>query len=198
MTTPAGAGRAQLPPVEAPQYDDPGRGPGGAAPDLQRRTVVGVFAEPTQADAAVAALQDAGHAAEDVTVVTSGAAAPARGAGDTAAGKGAARGGAGGAVLGGALGLVAAAGLQVGALGAAEPVALVAGGAVVGGAAGALVGSFAGLGTPTRRAERVEAAARSGGVQVAVAVADPAAAAGARAALLRLGAREVQGYQPAL
>jgi hypothetical protein len=132
-------------------------------------------------------------------VVAPGAgAAPARGAGDTAAGKGVARGAAAGAVMGGVLGLVASFGLQVGALGAAEPVALAAGGAVVGGAVGALVGSFAGLGTPTRRAERFEAAARAGGVQVAVKVADPPAAARVRAALLRLGAREVQGYQPAL
>jgi hypothetical protein len=189
----------QSPSVQAPKYDDPGRGPLGATPNLAMRTIIGIFPQRPAAEQAAAALRRAGHAIGDVAIVERDAgAAPARSADDTRAWAGTTRGAMAGAALGGILGLLASVWTQIGVSGVPEPLLLAGTGAMVGGALGALGGSFAGLGTPTRRAQRDEAATRAGGVQVALQVADEAAAERAQAELRRLGAHGVESYQPSL
>ncbi|HEX2032613.1 MAG TPA: general stress protein [Chloroflexota bacterium] len=192
-------GEEPNPRVEAPQYDDRGRGPLGAVPNLEARTVVGVFERREEATAAAQALRDAGYSGEEISVVHQDeSVAPVRSAEETKSGSGTVAGASAGALLGGALGLAALTIPGIGPLLAAGPIVAALSGAVAGGAIGGLVGSFAGLGVPTEKAQAYEAAVRSGAAVVAVRTQDEAAAARVVDVLNRHGARQATTYQPAL
>lgn len=181
--------------------DDPAAGSGwaGAVPNLDARTVVGVFDDRAALGKAYGALVDAGIPSDDVSVITQGeAAAPPVSAADTKAGTGTAVGAAAGAVLGGIAGLAALAIPGFGPLIAAGPIVAALSGATTGGAMGALAGSFAGLGVPNEHALKYEEAVRSGGTFISVKTHDEAAAKRAGAVLEAHGAQRVSSYQPAL
>jgi hypothetical protein len=181
-----------------PKRDDPGKGPQGIAPDMQARTVTGIFDRPEPIEALLADLRAAGYRDEDISVVMQQqGAVPELGAGDTKASEGTVAGASVGAVLGGIVGLAALAIPGVGPLLAAGPIAAALG-ALTGGALGGLVGSFSGLGIPTEHAQDYEAAVRSGGVVVALRVADRESEERASEILRRHGARQVAGYTQAL
>ena len=187
------------PRVDTIQYDDPGKGPLGAVPHLQARTVIGVFDRAESAEAAVAELQRAGHSPDDVSIVRQGeGGAPEYSADETKAGTGIAAGASAGALIGGAIGLAALAIPGVGPLLAAGPIAAALTGVVAGGALGALAGSFAGLGVPTEEAKEYESAVRAGGLVIAVKAPDDGAAQRVIQLLERAGARDAKSYQPAL
>ncbi|MGH2370630.1 MAG: DUF3341 domain-containing protein, partial [Chloroflexota bacterium] len=176
-----------------------GQGPLGAVPNLQRRTVIGVFDRYQQADAAAAALREAGHTDEQVSVVRrEEGSPPAESADETKAATGTVAGASAGALVGGALGLLALTIPGIGPLVAAGPIAAALSGAVAGGAVGALAGSFAGLGVPTEHAKEYEEAVRSGAVVVAVQAPDEEAASRTTDLLTQHGARSATSYQPAL
>jgi hypothetical protein len=157
-----------------PKRDAPGKGPQGIAPDMQARTVVGVFERFEQAAAAQHALLAAGFRDADISLVMQqSGSAPELGADDTKASQGTVTGASVGAVLGGVAGLAALAIPGIGPILAAGPIAAAVG-ALTGGALGGLIGSFSGLGIPTENAKEYDAAVRSGGVVLAVRVADHA------------------------
>ena len=187
------------PPVGTVQYDDRGQGPAGAVPNLDARSVVGVFDSFGDADDAAFALQRAGFPPDHISVVRGGGdTPPARSAEDTRASEGTAAGATVGAVIGGAIGLTALALTGVGLILAAGPIAAALAGALTGGAVGALVGSLAGLGVPTERAQAYEAAVRSGGILVAIKADDGGAAARAADILRDHNARDVDSFRPSL
>ena len=103
-----------------------------------------------------------------------------------------------GAIVGGAIGLAALAIPGIGPLLAAGPIAAALGGAVAGGALGGLIGSLVGLGIPTEHAKEYEAAVRSGGIVVAIKVADQEGCDRAAEILRRHGAQEATSYNQAL
>ncbi len=185
------------------QSDDfvPGR---TGAPDLQTKTVVGVFENSDTAVAAAQALRRIGLDETQVSIVAQQRErGPEMGAEFTHAGEGGVAGAGTGAVVGGVLaGLAALAIPGVGPLLAAGPIAgaitAAIGGALVGAGAGVLAGSFSGLGVPKEHAEQYEAAVRGGGAVVAVKVTldqyiDPI-----QDALKQQGAKEVSSFSPAL
>ena len=190
---------ANNPPVGTVHYDDRGQGPAGAVPNLGARSVVGVFDRFEDADAAATALQRAGFAPDQISVVRGGAdTPPTRSAGETRTHEGTAAGATVGAVIGGAIGLTALALTGIGPILAAGPIVAALTGALTGGAVGALVGSLAGLGVPTERAQAYEAAVRSGGILVAVKGEDDAGATQAHDILMRHGAHDVDSFHPSL
>jgi hypothetical protein len=182
-----------------PRYDDPGKGPAGSVPDLRARTVVAVFDDPAEAEAAATALRQRGVPDGDISVVRRGEETPPpQSADETKSGTGTIAGASAGAIIGGALGLVALTIPGIGPLLAAGPIVAALGGAVAGGAVGGLVGSFAGLGVPTEEAKEYEEAVRGGSVVVAVRAPDEEAADAATSFLEQRGARRATSYQPAL
>jgi hypothetical protein len=181
-----------------PKADAPGKGPEGIAPDMQARTVVGVFDRFEQADAALHELQGAGFSDRDISLVMQqSGSAPEMGAGETKADQGTVTGASVGAVLGGVAGLAALAIPGIGPILAAGPIAAAVG-ALTGGALGGLIGSFGGLGIPTEHAKQYDAAVRAGGVVVAVRVPDRAADDRASQILRQHGARDAASYTQAL
>jgi hypothetical protein len=184
-------------------YDDRGKGRAGSVPDLQARTVVAVFDRQRDVDDALRALQDSGHAPEDISVVLRDEGTPPQlSADESQSGKGTLAGASAGAVIGGAIGLSALALTGVGAVLAAGPLvaslAAALSGALTGGALGALAGSMAGLGVPTEEAERYEAAVRAGGMLIAVKTGEPEQAEAVERLLLDRGARDASSYTPSL
>src|SRR5262245_2545860 len=181
-----------------PKRDNPGKGPQGIAPDLQARTVVGIFDRAEDAESALRDLRAAGFADADISLVMQPrGTAPERGAGETKAEQGTVTGASVGAVLGGVAGLAALAIPGIGPLLAAGPIAAALG-ALTGGALGGLVGSFSGLGIPTEHAKSYDAAVRAGGVVLAVRVPDRAVDERASRVLDQHGARERASYSEAL
>jgi hypothetical protein len=181
-----------------PKRDGPGKGPQGIAPDMQARTVTGIFDRPDHVEALLGDLRTAGYRDDDISVVMQQAgAAPELGAGDTKASEGTLAGASVGAVLGGIAGLAALAIPGIGPLLATGPIAAALG-ALTGSALGGLVGSFTGLGIPTEHAQDYEAAVRSGGVVVALRAVDREQEERANDILRRHGARQVAGYTQAL
>jgi len=173
-----------------------GSGWAGAVPNLQARTVVGVFSDTAASERAYNALVSAGFTGEEVSIVRQGQEAPQMGAGETNATQGTATGATAGAILGGIAGLLALAIPGVGPLIAAGPLAVMLGGALTGGALGALAGSFAGLGIPKEHAERYEASVRSGGTIVMAKTADPETGKRAADLLTSNGADDVSHFDP--
>ena len=178
--------------------DDPGSGPAGLVANLSSRIVIGVFDAGDAAQGAVHALEAAGYAHDDISLVMQQrGSAPEVGAGETKADQGMVAGVSAGAVLGGLAGLAALAIPGIGPILAAGPIA-VALGALSGAALGGLVGSFTGLGVPTERAKEYEEAVRAGGVVVAVKVADRQDEERATGVLQGYGPRTVHSYTQAL
>lgn len=185
------------------QSDDfvPGR---SGAPDLQTKTVVGVFENTDTAIAAARALQAIGLDETQVSVVAQPSQrGPEMGSEETHAGEGGLAGAGTGAVVGGALaGLAALAIPGVGPLLAMGPIAsaitAALGGALVGAGAGVLAGSFSGLGVPKEHAEQYEEAVRRGGAVVAVKVPQDDQVDSIQDALRQQGAQEVTSFSPAL
>ncbi len=176
-----------------------GHGWAGAVPNLEARTVVGVFSREADLQAAYRALMAEGYDDASVSIVRQhDSPAPPMGAEATKAGAGAAAGAATGAVLGGLAGLAALAIPGIGPLLVAGPIASVLTGVVAGGALGGLAGSFAGLGMPTEHAERYAEAVRAGGTFVAVKTADDKAAERAMRLFKDHGATETTSYNPGL
>src|SRR5690348_2360080 len=118
-----------------PKRDAPGKGPQGVAPDMQARTVVGVFERFEQADSALRDLRAAGFREADISLVMRQSGAPELGAGATKADQGTVTGASVGAVLGGIAGLAALAIPGIGPILAAGPIAAAVG-ALTGGALG--------------------------------------------------------------
>lgn len=185
------------------QSDDyvPGR---SGAPDLQTKTVVGVFENNEKALAAAQALEGVGLDRTQISVVAQESQrAPERGSEDTFAGAGGAAGAGVGAVVGGAAaGLAALAIPGVGPLLAIGPIAgaiaAALGGALAGAGVGVLAGSFSGLGVPTAEAEQYEKAVQEGGSVVAVKVPLDQHVEPIQDALKQQGAKEVTSFSPAL
>lgn len=178
--------------------DDPGRGQDGVLPNLQSRIVIGVFAQPDQAQTVVRELESAGYPTKDISLVMQQpGSAPEVDTGATKADQGMLTGVSAGAVLGGIAGLAALAIPGVGPLLAAGPLAALLG-ALSGAALGGLVGSFTGLGIPTQQAEEYEQAVREGGVVVAVKAADRDAEAQVQSLMQGHAPRTVHSYTQAL
>jgi hypothetical protein len=181
-----------------PKRDAPGKGPEGVLPDLEARTVVGIFDRSAQAQTAMEALHGAGIQQSGIALVMQEQGnAPERGAEDTKADTGTVTGASVGAVLGGIAGLAALAIPGIGPILAAGPIAAAIG-ALTGGALGGLVGSFSGLGIPTEHAEAYDAAVRAGGVVLAVRVPDRDSSDRIGHLLEQYGARESSSYAQAL
>lgn len=177
-----------------PKRDEGGQGPQGIAPNLEARTVVGVFDDRGHAQAAASDLKSAGFRSDDISVVMrQQGAVPERGAGETKAEEGTVVGASVGAVLGGIAGLAALAIPGIGPILAAGPIAAALG-ALTGGALGGLIGSFSGLGIPTEHAKRYDAAVRDGGVVIAVRAENNSAAERASHILAQHGVREEASY----
>jgi hypothetical protein len=185
------------------QSDDfvPGR---SGAPDLQTKTVVGVFENSDKAVAAAHALRQIGLDETQISVVAPQSdRGPEMGAESTHASEGGVAGAGTGAVVGGLVaGLAALAIPGVGPLLAAGPIAAAItaalGGALVGAGAGVLAGSFSGLGVPKEHAEQYEHAVRGGGAVVAVKVPFDEHIDPIQEALRQQGAHEVTSFSPAL
>ena len=174
---------------------DRGAGTAGTVPDVQARTVVGVFDTLDAADGAADALHAAGYPLDQLSVAHAPEGTPPSvGAEVTRAAEGTAAGAAAGALLGGALGLTAVALTGGGALLVAGPILAALGGGAVGG----LTGSFVGLGIPTDHAERYDKAVRAGGALVAINVPDDDDAHAAAEMLRGQGARDVEDFTPTL
>src|SRR5262245_37046588 len=113
--------------------------------DVKTRNVVAVFDSFAQAEAAFAALRDAGVAVQDVSVVGKQSGDPPEmGAADTHASSGSTVGATVGAAVGGLLGLAALAIPGVGPILAVGAIGTALTGAAAGTFTGALVGSFVG------------------------------------------------------
>jgi len=177
---------------------DPSAGSGwaGAVPNLQARTVVGVFKDSAASERAYNALLSMGFSGEEVSIVRQGQPAPQMGANETKASEGIATGATAGAILGGIAGLIALAIPGFGPLIAAGPLAVALGGVLTGGALGALAGSFAGLGIPKEHAERYEASVRSGATIVMAKAADPESTKRAADLFASHGADDVSHFDP--
>jgi hypothetical protein len=181
-----------------PKRDDPGKGPDGIAPDLQARSVVGIFDRVEDAEATLNDLRAAGFTDSDISMVMQQrGAAPERGASETKADEGTVAGASIGALLGGVAGLAALAIPGIGPLLAAGPIAAALG-ALTGGALGGLVGSFSGLGIPTEHAKSYDAAIRAGGIVLAVRAPNRDADERAGRIMDQHGARERSSYAQAL
>jgi len=181
-----------------PKRDDSGQGPQGIAPNLDARTVVGVFDDRDHAQAAAHDLQTAGFRSEDISLVMQQqGTVPERGAGETKADEGTVVGASVGAVLGGIAGLAMLVIPGIGPLLAAGPIAAALG-ALTGGALGGLIGSFTGLGIPTEHAKRYDAAVRAGSIVIAVRAEDRSAEERASRILDQHGVREAASYAQAL
>ncbi|MRG57965.1 hypothetical protein GF108_20575 [Phyllobacterium sp. SYP-B3895] len=134
--------------------------------------VTGLFDDYDDARAAVNALEDAGVASSDISIVRRGGA----GDGESNAGEGAAAGAGVGAVVGGAGGLLAGLGMLaipgvgpvVAAGWLAATAAGAAAGAVAGGAAGGIIGSMTGAGVSEEDAHVYAEGVRRGGTLVTV------------------------------
>ena len=167
--------------------------------DSAARTVVAVFDEREQGDAAVTELQRQGWPAEAISVAHRYAGQPASISSEaTKSGQGAATGAAIGGAAGLALGLGALLIPGIGPLLAAGPLAAALAGAAAGAGTGGMLGSFVGLGIPEPEARHYEDEVRRGGYFVSVRTDDTDAASRLEAMLSSLGARAVTSYDQRL
>src|SRR5688572_1699868 len=163
-------------------------------------TVVGLFENTSQAQAAVQDLRNSGIAADDISVAMRTDEAEATQVNvDTGGAGGAVTGAVGGGILGGLAGLLVCVGAiaipgigpvaVAGPLGTALTTTLV--GAGIGAAAGGLVGALVDAGVPEEEARVYETGVARGGVLVSARVADGQEGM-ARDILNRNGARDIQ------
>jgi len=137
------------------------------------RTIIGFFDHKSQADDALAALEQAGFARSDISVLAhdpraeteTPAVGPVHSVGaDTEAGRDAAIGGIAGTVAG----LVLAVIPGIGPLAAVGPITGAIGGLGIGAAAGAVIGAFKDMGVSEEDAEYYAEGIRRGGTMVSV------------------------------
>jgi hypothetical protein len=151
------------------------------------RIVSGLFASHQQAEKAVSALQDAGVASDEISLVS-----PSRADNDNS---GAAEGAGVGAIVGGASGLLAGLGAfaipGIGPVVGAGWLAATLTGALVGGAAGGVIGALTGEGVPEDDAHVYAEGIRRGGTLVTARV-DETLEDAAAAVLTQAGATDVQ------
>jgi hypothetical protein len=141
---------------------------------MSKKAVFGIVRSQTDAETIIAALQGAGFASSDVSVLFNDPRASRDFATEkgTKAPEGAVAGGGAGGAIGGTLGLLAGLGTiaipGLGILIAAGPLMAALGGLAVGAAAGALTGGLIGLGIPEVQAKLYEGKLGEGRVLVAV------------------------------
>lgn len=167
------------------------------------KTVVGLFDDFDDAQKAMDALQGAGFAYSDISMISSNAdsrfgvheAAPSAGSRAGSAVGGAVGGAAEGAVIGGLTGLAASLALLmipgIGPIAAVGPLAATLSGAGIGAVGGGVIGGLTGLGIPEDAAGYYAEGIRRGGTLVAVRCSDDRAAEAARI-LRRYGAVRMQ------
>jgi hypothetical protein len=169
----------------------------------KNKTVIGIVESRAQADAAVAALQQAGINPGDVSALFPDQAGTRDFAHEknTKAPEGAVTGAAGGGVLGGTLGLLAGIGaLAIPGLGpfiAAGPLMAALSGAAAGAAVGGLTGGLIGMGIPEIEAKRYEGKVKNGNILLAVHVDTKEQEQAAKDALKRAGADDVSATSEA-
>ena len=166
-----------------------------------RRTVVGVFARPSEAERALTDLRNAGFTPEQVSVVARDTRATRdvaeRGGMEDAAqgaGAGAALGGLGGGLLGWLVGIGALAIPGIGPIVAAGALATTLGGAAVGAVAGGLIGALVDLGLPEEDARGYEQHVRGGSILLTVNATSDTEAVRAREVFDRHGGAAVRAY----
>ena len=139
----------------------------------RRRTIVGVFDGPNQAELALTELKDAGFAPEQVSVIAKDTRetrdmVESTGMGGEGAAAGAVLGGIGGGILGWLVGISALVIPGIGPIVGAGVLASTLVGAGVGVAAGGLVGALAEQGVPEEDARGYEESVRGGRILLAV------------------------------
>jgi hypothetical protein len=182
-----------------PKTDDPGTGAVPGMPNIDARSVTGVFESERLANRAARELRVAGFADNTIIVAAQPAGtAPELSASETYASNGLQIGATAGAIIGLVIGVLVA-------LLGSDPnrtaegiVLLILGAALIGGVLGGLIGSFTGLGKQTRRAEVIEEVTRAGGTTVTVATSNDQERDQASEILRREGAQAVSNYQEAL
>jgi len=141
---------------------------------MKNKSVFGIVGSRAEAETLVGALQSAGFAASDVSVLfpDKGATRDFAHKEGTKAPEGAVVGSGIGGIAGGVIGVLAGIGTialpGLGMLIAAGPVMALLGGAAVGAAAGGLVGGLVGMGIPEIQAKIYEGKLRDGNILVAV------------------------------
>lgn len=169
---------------------------------LPGQTVVGVFADPDDAEGALTALRAADFASEQVSVVAKDTqtsrdmvASTEMGADAGAgAGTGVVLGGLTGGVIGWLVGIGALAIPGIGPVVAAGVLATTLGGAAVGAAAGGLIGALVDLGVPEEEAGAYEESVRQGGILLTVQANSDDEARLARATFDHHGGSAVRAY----
>src|SRR5690242_15202438 len=158
-------------------------------------TVVGLFDNSTQAQAAIEQLRAAGVASENISLAMRDREEAQAVAEETGVGTGVATGAVGGGILGGLAGLLVGIGALaipgIGPLVAAGPLAATLLGAGIGAATGGLIGALVGAGVPEEEAQLYQAGVERGGVLVTV-DAEPQQEAQVREILTNSGMRDVR------
>jgi hypothetical protein len=166
---------------------------------MKNKSVFGIVGSRVEAEGLVEALQAAGFASGDISVLfpDKGATRDFAHAEGTKAPEGAVIGGGVGGVAGGVLGVLAGIGMialpGLGMLIAAGPVMGLLGGAAVGAAAGGLVGALVGMGVPEIQAKLYEGKLRDGNILVAVHTDDAKQIDTAKKIFESKGAKDVHG-----
>src|SRR5690349_233555 len=163
-------------------------------------TVVGLFDNSAQAQAAIEQLRAAGVPSENISLAMRDRNEATAIAEDTGVGTGVATGAVGGGILGGLAGLLIGIGALaipgIGPIIAAGPLAATLLGAGVGAAAGGLIGALVGAGVPEEEARLYQTGVERGGVLVSANV-DPGMEAQAREIMAANGMRDVRADQEA-
>ncbi len=164
-----------------------------------RRTVIGVFDGPTQAERALTGLKEEGFLPDQVSVIareTDETRAMVRdtGMGGEGAATGALAGGITGGIIGWLVGISALVIPGIGPIVGAGVLASTLVGAGVGAVAGGLMGALADLGVPEEEARVYEDSVREGRILLAVSTTSAEQAEDARTILDRHDGRDVYGY----
>lgn len=165
-----------------------------------RRTVVGVFDGPANAERALNGLRDAGFSPDNVSVVAKDTSETKEMVehtgmgGAEGAGTGAVMGGITGGLLGWLVGIGALLIPGVGPVIAAGALATTLGGAAIGAVTGGLIGALVDLGIPKEEAQGYEESVRQGRILLTVHAPDDQKAQDARVLFDRLGGTDVRAY----
>ncbi len=171
----------------------------GMGATTDRRTVVGVFGEPSDAERALTGLRDAGFAPDQVSVVARDTRetrdmVESTGMGGEGAASGAVIGGIGGGIIGWLVGISALVIPGIGPIVGAGVLASTLVGAGVGAVTGGLVGALADEGVPEEDARGYETSVREGRILLTVQAAGADQAEAARAIFDQYGGGNVRVY----
>ncbi len=164
-----------------------------------RRTVIGVFDGPTQAERALTGLKEEGFLPDQVSVVAretdeTRALVQDTGMGGEGAASGALAGGITGGIIGWLVGISALVIPGIGPIVGAGVLASTLVGAGVGAAAGGLIGALGELGVPEDEARAYEASVREGRILLAVSAISAEQVDDARRIFDRYGGADVRAY----